>query len=131
MKQALRCQHSYLRSKNYKINSISWEKKCQKSFVITKVLMSLPKEYKHFVSAWESVPDDRQTMDNLVERLLVEEERVKEKSGQSSSSSSSAFLVKDKKNIKCFKCNKFGHFLSECKCNNNNFERQITSAIIV
>ncbi|CAH2085460.1 unnamed protein product [Euphydryas editha] len=29
-------------------------------FVITKVLMSLPDEYRHFVSAWESAPDDKQ-----------------------------------------------------------------------
>lgn len=30
-------------------------------FVITKVLMSLPDCYKHFVSAWESAPDNEQT----------------------------------------------------------------------
>ncbi|KAH9642661.1 hypothetical protein HF086_011018 [Spodoptera exigua] len=36
-------------------------------FVITKVLMSLPDAYKHFVSAWESAPDDKQTLENLVE----------------------------------------------------------------
>ncbi|CAG4965538.1 unnamed protein product [Colias eurytheme] len=41
-------------------------------FVITKVLMSLP-EYKHFVSAWESAPDEKQTFENLVARLLIEE----------------------------------------------------------
>ncbi|CAH2097113.1 unnamed protein product [Euphydryas editha] len=45
-------------------------------FVITKVLMSLPDEYKHFVSAWESAPDNKQTIENLVARLLIEEERV-------------------------------------------------------
>lgn len=84
-------------------------------FVITKVLMSLPDEYKHFVSAWESAPDSKQTMDNLIARLLIEEERLKEKGGQPSGSS--AFVVKDRKNVKCFKCNKMGHFLSECKSN--------------
>lgn len=93
-------------------------------FVITKVLMSLPDEYTHFVSAWESAPDDKQTMDNLVARLLVEEDRVKEKRAQPSTSGSSAFVVKDKKNIKCFKCNKMGHFLSECKSNNYKSEGQ-------
>lgn len=46
-------------------------------FVITKILMSLPEDYKHFVSAWESAPDDKQTYDNLVARLLIEEERIK------------------------------------------------------
>lgn len=93
-------------------------------FVITKVLMSLPDEYKHFISAWESAPDDKQTMDNLVARLLIEEERVKEKGEHSTPSGSSAFVVKDKKNIKGFKCNKNGHFQSECKSNNNKSEGQ-------
>lgn len=61
-------------------------------FVITKILMSLPEGYKHFVSAWESAPDDKQTYDNLVARLLIEEERIKEKGG--SSQSSAAFVAK-------------------------------------
>ncbi|GBP19525.1 hypothetical protein EVAR_102073_1 [Eumeta japonica] len=46
-------------------------------FTITKVLMSLPDEYKYFISAWESAPDNKQTIDNLVARLLVEEKRLK------------------------------------------------------
>lgn len=50
--------------------------------VITKVLMSLPDAYKHFVSAWESAPDDKQTLENLVARLLIEEERINEKEPQ-------------------------------------------------
>ncbi|XP_063367388.1 uncharacterized protein LOC134655497 [Cydia amplana] len=88
-------------------------------FVITKVLMSLADEYKHFVSAWESAPDDKQTMDNLVARLLVEEERVKEK-GEAPTPSSSAFIAKNKNNAKCMKCNRLGHYASECRSNNSN-----------
>lgn len=86
-------------------------------FVITKILMSLPEDYKHFVSAWESAPDDKQTYDNLVARLLIEEERIKEKGG--SSQSSAAFVAKktNRKTVKCFKCNKLGHFISECRFN--------------
>lgn len=80
-------------------------------FVITKVLMSLPDCYKHFVSAWESAPDEKQTLDNLVARLLMEEERINQKP-VSQNSSASAFVAK--KNIKCFKCNRLGHFQSEC-----------------
>lgn len=82
-------------------------------FVITKVLMSLPNTYKHFVSAWESAPDEKQTLDNLVARLLIEEERINEKEPQNSSAS--AFVAK--KNIKCYKCNKSGHYQSECNQN--------------
>lgn len=94
--------------------------------IITKILMALPDEYKHFISAWESAPDSKQTIDNLVARLLVEEQRVKEKGEASQASqhnsSSSAFVVKDKRTVKCFKCNKLGHFQSECKSNNSNRE---------
>ncbi|PZC70387.1 hypothetical protein B5X24_HaOG216856, partial [Helicoverpa armigera] len=79
-------------------------------FVITKILISLPEDYKHFVSSWESAPDDKQTYDNLVARLLIEEERIKEKGG--SSQSSAAFVAKrnNRKTAKCFKCNKLGHY---------------------
>lgn len=90
--------------------------------VITKVLMSLPEDFSHFISAWESAPDDKQTYDNLVARLLVEEERIKEK--RSESNQSSAFMAKrfDKKSVKCYRCNKLGHFQSEChsKVDNQN-----------
>lgn len=93
-------------------------------FVITKVLMSLPDCYKHFVSAWESAPDDKQTYDNLVARLLIEEERMKERKevNVSSQSTSSAFVAKkiDKKDVKCYKCNNKGHFQSECRNKRNN-----------
>ncbi|GBP13452.1 Retrovirus-related Pol polyprotein from transposon TNT 1-94 [Eumeta japonica] len=88
-------------------------------FVITKVLMSLPEDYKHFISAWESAPDDKQTYDNLVARLLIEEERIKEKGGPTPST---AFVAKkvDKKSVKCYKCHRLGHYQSECRYNNNN-----------
>ncbi|XP_031332371.1 uncharacterized protein LOC116162795 [Photinus pyralis] len=45
--------------------------------IMTKILMSLPERYKHFTSAWESVPEEKQTLDELTSRLLVEEERAK------------------------------------------------------
>ncbi|CAH2105332.1 unnamed protein product [Euphydryas editha] len=86
-------------------------------FVITKVLMSLPDCYKHFVSAWESAPDEKQSLENLVARLLIEEERINEKS-VSQNSPSSAFVAK--KNIRCFKCNELGHFQSKCYQNKSS-----------
>uniref|UniRef100_A0A2A4JP38 CCHC-type domain-containing protein n=1 Tax=Heliothis virescens TaxID=7102 RepID=A0A2A4JP38_HELVI len=92
-------------------------------FVITKVLMSLPVKYQHFISAWESASEDKQTYDNLVARLLIEEERLKDK--EEVPQQSAAFVAKkmERKNIKCFKCQYVGHLQSECKsgqCNNEN-----------
>ncbi|GBP65576.1 Retrovirus-related Pol polyprotein from transposon TNT 1-94 [Eumeta japonica] len=85
-------------------------------FVITKVLMSLPEDYKHFISAWESAPDDKQTYDNLVARLLIEEERIKRKGQRRLRRCGKV----DKKSVKCYKCHRLGHYQSECRYNNNN-----------
>ncbi|KAK9708200.1 GAG-pre-integrase domain [Popillia japonica] len=45
--------------------------------LVTKVLISLPENMKHFVSAWESTPSDKQTLTDLTSRLMIEEERNK------------------------------------------------------
>ncbi|KAL0842477.1 hypothetical protein ABMA28_014571 [Loxostege sticticalis] len=84
-------------------------------FVITKVLMSLPNDYRHFVSAWESAAAENQTFDNLAARLLIEEERLQSREVTTTNEQSEAFAVKriDKKNVKCFKCNKLGHYKSD------------------
>lgn len=47
------------------------------SMVMTKILMSLPAEFNHFHSAWESTSADGQTMGNLRARLMAEELRLK------------------------------------------------------
>lgn len=72
------------------------------------------------MSAWESTSDDEiiETFDNLVARLLIEKERLKERCEESQQTSSSAFLAR--KNVKCFKCGKSGHFNSQCKSNNSS-----------
>lgn len=81
------------------------------NMVITKVIMSLPEQYKHFISAWESVADDQRTLSNLTARLLIEEERLK------SNEKTVALTANDRgqSNIKCFSCGKPGHKKSQCK----------------
>lgn len=37
--------------------------------------MSLPESMKYFISAWESTPSDKQTLTDLMSRLMIEEER--------------------------------------------------------
>lgn len=80
--------------------------------IITKILMSLPEKYSHFISAWESTSDERQTLNNFTARLLVEEERLKSKTN---TAENSVALLAMKKNIKCYKCGKLGHVKKECK----------------
>lgn len=46
------------------------------NMVMTKILMTLPKEYNHFYSAWDSVPTGSKNINNLTSRLLIEESRV-------------------------------------------------------
>ena len=78
--------------------------------VITKILMSLPERYKHFLSAWESVPPTDQNMNELTSRLLIEEER--QQSTETSDQTSAAFMVN--KNVICFNCGKRGHMKRNC-----------------
>lgn len=46
---------------------------------MTKVLISLPSHMYNFVTAWESMESSRQTYDELMAQLLMEEERAKSK----------------------------------------------------
>ena len=44
--------------------------------IMAKVLGSLPVKFNALQTAWDSVPEERQTLDNLLERLLKEERRL-------------------------------------------------------
>lgn len=44
--------------------------------IVTKILMTLPPSYKHFINAWESTQADERTLTNLVARLTIEEIRI-------------------------------------------------------
>ena len=49
------------------------------SMLITKIIMTLPEDYKHFISAWESTSEDQKTIDNLTARLVMEQTRMNSK----------------------------------------------------
>lgn len=46
------------------------------SMTITKILMTLPPSYQHFVTAWESTSQEQRTLSNLTARLTMEELRT-------------------------------------------------------
>lgn len=80
--------------------------------VITKIITSLPEEYKHFVSVWESVSDNQQTIAELTARLLVEKQRNKSRKEITDLSAKNGVNINKKK---CFRCGKTGHFKKDCK----------------
>lgn len=90
------------------------------SMIVSKILTSLPEEYKYFISAWESVAMQERTLENLTARLLMEESRNKtcgEEEG------AVAFRASEQK---CYKCNEKGHIARTCKNaskNSNNVRR--------
>jgi len=53
------------------------------NLVMTKMLMTLPKEYQHFYSAWDSISTGSKTVNNnLTSRLLIEKSRIKQIKGE-------------------------------------------------
>lgn len=90
------------------------------SMIMTKILMTLPINMNHFISAWESTSEQDRTLSNLAARLEAEETRLKT---QDSSQSGALFVGKGKKLAfdkrrkpgVCHNCGKPGHWKRECR----------------
>lgn len=87
--------------------------------ILTKILMSLPDKYSYFISAWESTASENQTLDNLMARLLIEEERQRSKNSHAEESVALLAKKQNQTALKCYKCGQPGHFKKNCKNNNN------------
>ncbi|CAH2109170.1 unnamed protein product [Euphydryas editha] len=107
---------------------------------MTKILLCLPQEYKHFISSWKSVQSSQQTIKNLTARLLVEEERLqingnRERTTEAFVANKSNksryrrelpkkdFLTNNASDsgIKCYNCGKYGHFKNQCNSRQCNY----------
>lgn len=106
------------------------------SMVLTRIIMTLPVEYKHFISAWESIEKSRQTIELLTNRLMIEESRIA--NGNDVTEKGEALLAKQyggkakglkgktkptKKKGKCFSCGIEGHWMSQCKADKSRKEK--------
>lgn len=117
--------------------------------LITKILMSLPEEFRHFISAWESVEESKQTLNDLTARLLLEEQRLGERvaTGTSTMDRNTAFAArapshrhrfekKEKSYEKqvdkvCYFCKKPGHFIRQCRFRINKEKIKNNNAFVV
>ncbi|KAK9674731.1 Zinc knuckle [Popillia japonica] len=78
------------------------------NMLMSKIMTTLPEQYKHFATAWDSTQKNEKTVINLTSRLLTEEMR----SNTPETEESVAFRSSGKF---CFKCKKSGHISKYCK----------------
>lgn len=108
--------------------------KIPESMIITKVLMTLPSSYKHFVSAWDSVQTQDRTLANLISRLTIEETRIdghdknENKAFAARKQFSKDNSKKSEKSGTCHYCHKPEHWIRDCrKRKSANAKRELGS----
>ena len=101
--------------------------KLPEQLLMLRITSTLPAEYNSFRQVWEATALNDRTMERLIERLRMVELHD---SGKKDSSNAFAARADDKKkkgkndkpkrdlkSIKCFRCQKFGHFQNRCEEN--------------
>lgn len=101
----------------------------REKWIMTKILSILPPRLAHFCTAWDNVSGNDRTMEKLITRLRMEEERTTPRDDQTASTSQSALTAmqrgkptpkqgykSDKPKVTCYKCGQAGHVKK--KCNN-------------
>lgn len=83
--------------------------KVEDEMLISKILCTLPGSMNAFITAWEMLEKEKQTLTNLMSRLMAEETRMK---GNVKDEGAVAFGAKE---IRCYRCDKPGHVKRTCK----------------
>ncbi|KAK3912024.1 Copia protein [Frankliniella fusca] len=92
--------------------------------VVTKITSMLPREYSNFATAWDSVPNESKTLDNLCSRLQLEESKIL--ANKEEPSMVFQAILNNKSKVMCRKCKKPGHLAKVCRtkkcgfCNRSN-----------
>ncbi|XP_076298344.1 uncharacterized protein LOC143217692 [Lasioglossum baleicum] len=96
------------------------------TWTMTRILGILPPRLHHFRTAWDNVSGADKTLDKLIERLRLEEDRLSDNDKDKKPESSNALISNtngtswksnSQKNssVECFKCGMKGHVKKHCK----------------
>lgn len=109
--------------------------------IMAKILGSLPTKFHAFVTAWDSVPADQQTILKLQERLITEEKRLNEmdeapnvmaatssqgwKKEHTSTKKKNPNNLNSRGKFTCWTCGKEGHLSRNCRSKKKKSNEQI------
>lgn len=99
------------------------------SMIISKILNGLPMRYANFQTAWESTASAERTLERLLVRLQLEEQRKNGNQGKTQSPSV-AFHVQGQnygQTARCYLCHEIGHIKRNCPKSKSRFNGPGTS----
>ena len=115
--------------------------KMSENQIISKIITSLPSEYRHVLTAWKSMPANQKTKKTLILRVFEEEVMHKMMKEREHNETDSALLVRNnrrndqnraknneriqelKKKSRCHNCGEMGHWWQDNVCSKKNERR--------